>query len=224
LTENPLSAPAKRPQGFPPTVLVLLSIGSVQLGAAIAKGLFDSLGPGGTVFLRISLAALVLLLLWRPKLGGYGRREYGFAVAFGLVLAGMNLSFYLAIDRIPLGIAVTLEFVGPLGVAVLGSRRLLDGLWAALAAVGIVLLAPLNVLGNSDLDPVGVAFALLAGCLWACYILLSARVGGAFPGGTGLVISLVVGTVVLLPVGMADAGYALLDPWLLLAGLQHVAA
>jgi inner membrane transporter RhtA len=113
MTENPLSAPAKRPQGFPPTVLVLLSIGSVQLGAAIAKGLFDSLGPGGTVFLRISLAALVLLLLWRPKLGGYGRREYGVAVAFGLVLAGMNLSFYLSIDHIPLGVAVTLEFVGP---------------------------------------------------------------------------------------------------------------
>jgi inner membrane transporter RhtA len=200
-------------------VLVLLGIGSVQFGAAIAKGLFDSLGPGGTVFLRISLAALVLLLLWRPKLGGYGQREYGFAVAFGLVLAGMNLSLYLAINHIPLGVAVTLEFVGPLGVAVLGSRRLLDGLWAALAAVGIVLLAPLNVLGNSDLDPVGVTFALLAGCLWACYILLSARVGGAFPGGAGLVISFAVGTVVLLPVGMAEAGYALLDPWLLLAGL-----
>jgi inner membrane transporter RhtA len=166
-------------------VLVLLSIGSVQLGAAIAKGLFDSLGPGGTVFLRISLAALVLALLWRPKLGGYGRREYGFAVAFGLVLAGMNLSFYLAIDHIPLGIAVTLEFVGPLGVAVFGSRRLLDGLWAALAAVGIVLLAPLNVLGNSDLDPVGVAFALLAGCLWACYILLSAGRGRCFRAGRG---------------------------------------
>jgi inner membrane transporter RhtA len=114
---------------------------------------------------------------------------------------------------------VTLEFVGPLGVAVLGSRRLLDGLWAALAAVGIVLLAPLNVLGNSDLDPVGVSFALLAGCLWACYILLSARVGSVFPGGAGLAISLAVGTVVLLPVGMADAGYALLDPWFLLAGL-----
>jgi threonine/homoserine efflux transporter RhtA len=121
LTENPLSAPAKRPQGIPPTVLVLLGIGSVQFGAAIAKGLFDSLGPGGTVFLRISLAALVLLLLWRPKLGGYGRREYGFAVAFGLVLAGMNLSLYLAINHIPLGVAVTLEFVGPLGVALLSS-------------------------------------------------------------------------------------------------------
>jgi inner membrane transporter RhtA len=213
------SVPTKRSPGVPPTALVLLSIGSVQFGAAIAKGLFDSLGPGGTVFLRISLAALVLLLLWRPRLGGYGRREYGLAVLFGLVLAGMNLSLYLAIDRIPLGVAVTLEFVGPLSVAVFGSRRLLDGLWAALAAGGIVLLAPLNVLGGSDLDPIGVGFALLAGGLWACYILLSARVGGAFQGGTGLVISLAVGTVVLLPVGIAGGGYALLDPWLLLAGL-----
>jgi threonine/homoserine efflux transporter RhtA len=123
VSENPLSAPAKRSQGIPPTVLVLLSIGSVQFGAAIAKGLFDSLGPGGTVFLRISLATLALLLLWRPKLGAFGRAT---------------------------------------------------------------------------------------SCL--------ARVGGAFPGGAGLVISLAVGTVVLLPVGMVDAGYAL-DPWLLLAGL-----
>ena len=113
VSENPLSAPAKRSQGIPPTVLGLLSIGSVQFGAAIAKGFFDSLGPGGTVFLRISLATLALLLLWRPKLGGYGRREYGFAVAFGLVLAGMNLSLYMAIDHIPLGVAVTLEFVAP---------------------------------------------------------------------------------------------------------------
>lgn len=213
------SVSAKRSRGFPPTALVLLGIGSVQFGAAIAKGLFDSLGPGGTVFLRISLAALVLLLLWRPKLTGYGRREYGLAVVFGLVLAGMNLSLYLSIDRIPLGVAVTLEFVGPLGVAVFGSRRLLDGLWVSLAAAGIVLLAPLDVLGRSDLDPVGAGFALLAGVLWACYILLTARVGGVFPGGTGLAISLAVGTVFLLPVGMTSGGWALLDPWLLLAGL-----
>lgn len=183
--EGPSAHTREADGGFPPTALVLLSIGSVQLGAAVAKGLFDSLGPGGTVFLRIFLAALVLLLLWRPRLGGYGRREYGLAVVFGLVLAGMNLSLYMAIDRIPLGAAVTLEFAGPLGVAVLGSRRLLDGLWVALAATGVVLLAPLDVLGGSDLDPVGVGFALLAGCLWGCYILLSARVGGVFPGGRG---------------------------------------
>lgn len=211
--------PAKGSRGIPPTVLVLLSIGSVQLGAAIAKGLFDAVGPGGTVLFRISLSALVLLLLWRPKLGGYARAEYGLAMVFGLALAAMNLSLYLAIDRIPLGVAVTLEFVGPLGVAVAGSRRLLDGLWVVLAATGVLLLAPLNVLGATDLDPVGVAFALLAGVLWASYILLSARVGGAFPGGTGLVISLCVGTLVLLPIGIASGGYALLDPKLLLMGL-----
>jgi inner membrane transporter RhtA len=207
-----------RSRGVPPTGLVMFSIVSVQLGATIAKSLFVSLGPGGTVFLRIAFAALVLLLLVRPKLRGHGRSGYLVAIVFGLALAGMNLSLYLAIDRIPLGVAVTLEFIGPLGVAVAGSRRLLDLLWVVLAAAGILLLAPLDVLGGTNLNPVGVAFALLAGCLWASYILLSARTGSAFPGGTGLVIALCVGTVVLLPVGIAGAGYALLDPKLLLAG------
>ena len=207
-----------RLRGAPPTALVLFPIVSVQLGAAVAKSLFDSLGPGGTVFLRIAFAALVLFLLVRPKLGGHDRAGYLVAGLFGLVLAGMNFSIYLAFDRIPLGVAVTLEFVGPLGVAVAGSRRLLDLLWVVLAAAGILLLAPLSVLGGMDLDPVGVAFALLAGCLWASYILLSARTGSAFPGGTGLVIALCVGTLVLFPFGIAGAGYALLDPKLLLAG------
>jgi inner membrane transporter RhtA len=197
---------------------VIFPIISVQLGAAVAKSLFDSLGPGGTVFLRIAFAALVLFLLVRPKLGGHDRAGYLVAGLFGLTLAGMNFSIYLAFDRIPLGVAVTLEFVGPLGVAVAGSRRLLDLLWVVLAAAGILLLAPLSVLGGMDLDPVGVAFALLAGCLWASYILLSARTGSAFPGGTGLVIALCVGTFVLFPFGIAGAGYALLDPKLLLAG------
>ncbi|MBA2713859.1 MAG: EamA family transporter [Rubrobacteraceae bacterium] len=207
-----------RSQGVPPTVLVLFSIVSVQLGAAIAKTLFDSLGPGGTVFVRITFAALVLVLFVRPKLGGHDKAGYLVAGLFGLALAAMNFSIYLAIDRIPLGVAVTLEFVGPLGVAVAGSRRLLDLLWVVLAAAGILLLAPLGLFGGMDLDPVGVAFALLAGCLWASYILLSARTGSAFPGGTGLVIALCVGTLVLCPFGIADAGYALLDPKLLLAG------
>jgi inner membrane transporter RhtA len=175
------------------------------------------------VFLRVGFAALVLLALWRPRLGGHARGGHargGYLVAgaFGLVLAAMNLTLYLALDRIPLGVAVTLEFVGPLGVAVAGSRRLLDLAWAALAATGILLLAPLNVLGESDLDPVGVALALLAGCFWASYILLSARTGSAFPGRTGLVIALCVGTVALAPVGISGGGVALLDPWLLLVG------
>lgn len=207
-----------RSRGAPPTALVIFPIISVQLGAAVAKSLFDSLGPGGTVFLRIAFAALVLSLLVRPKLGGHDRAGYLVAGLFGLTLAGMNFSIYLAFDRIPLGVAVTLEFVGPLGVAVAGSRQLLDLLWVVLAAAGILLLAPLSVLGGMDLDPVGVAFALLAGCLWASYILLSARTGSAFPGGTGLVIALCVGTFVLFPFGIAGAGYALLDPKLLLAG------
>ena len=202
----------------PPTGLVLFSIFSVQLGAAIAKGLFDSLGPGGTVFLRIGFAAIVVLALWRPRLRGYTRRDYLVAMLFGLVLAGMNLSIYLSFDRIPLGIAVTLEFIGPLGVAVAGSRRALDLIWAVLAAVGILLLAPLGILGETDLDPIGVAFALVAGLLWACYILLSARTGRAFPGMAGLAIALCVGTLALLPVGVGSAGLALLDPRLLLAG------
>jgi inner membrane transporter RhtA len=196
----------------------MLGIVTAQLGAAIAKDLFDSLGPGGTVFLRIAFATLVLLVLVRPKLGGYGRRAYLVAGLFGLALALMNLSLYLAFDRIPLGVAVTLEFVGPLSVAVAGSRRALDVLWVVLAAAGILLLAPLGTFGGMDLDPVGVAFALLAGCFWAAYILLSARTGSAFPGGTGLVFALCVGTVVLTPVGIAGAGSALLDPKLLLAG------
>lgn len=206
-------------RGVPPTALVLLSIFSVQLGAAVAKGLFDSLGPSGTVFLRIGFAALALLVLWRPQLLGHDRRAYWTAGLFGLVLAAMNFSIYLSFERIPLGAAVTLEFVGPLAVAVLGSRRPLDVLWAVLAGAGILLLAPLGVLGGSDLDPVGVAFALLAGGFWALYILLSARTGSAFTGLEGLAIALCVGTVVLLPVGVLGAGEALLDPRLLLVGL-----
>jgi inner membrane transporter RhtA len=201
----------------PPTSLVLLSIFSVQLGAAVAKGLFDQLGPGGTVFLRVGFAGLVLLLLWRPSVRGHARSDYLVAILFGLTLAAMNFAFYQALDRIPLGVAVTLEFVGPLGVAVAGSRRVLDLLWVVLAAAGIVLLAPLDVLGGTDLDPVGVALALLAGFFWASYILLSARTGSIFPGGTGLVIALCIGTVALAPVGIVGGGAALLDPKLLLA-------
>ncbi len=139
-------------------------------------------------------------------------------VAFGLTLAVMNLTFYAALDRIPLGIAVTIEFIGPLSVAVTGSRRALDVLWVALAVGGILLLAPLGLLGATPLDPVGLLLALGAGACWALYILLSARVGRAFSGGTGLSLAMAVGAVALLPVGIAGAGSALLNPQLLLLG------
>jgi inner membrane transporter RhtA len=199
----------------PPTLLVLLAVASVQFGAALAKSLFDEIGAGGTVFLRVLFAALVLSLIWRPRLAGHTRRDLSLALLFGLVLAGMNLAFYSAIDRIPLGIATTVEFVGPLGVAVLGSRRPLDLLWVGLAAAGIVLLSGF---GGGSLDGLGVALALLAGGLWAAYILISARVGQAFPGGAGLALAMVVATVPLAPVGIAAAGDDLLVPWVLAAG------
>jgi inner membrane transporter RhtA len=196
-------------------VLVLGAISSVQIGSALAKTLFDEIGPGGTVFVRVLFAALVLMLVWRPRVSGRRRGDLWLAVVFGLTLAGMNLAFYSALDRIPLGITVTLEFVGPLGVAVVGSRGALDLLWVGLAAAGILLLSDF---GSADLDGLGVALALLAGGLWAAYILLSARVGRAFPGGSGLALAMVVATAFLLPVGVADAGADLLVPWILAAG------
>ncbi len=201
---------------IPPTGLVLLSIVSTQLGAAIAKSLFEQLGPVDTVFLRVFFAAIVLLCLWRPQFGSYTGNNYFIATLFGLVLAGMNLSFYCALQRLPLGIAVTIEFVGPLGVAVVASRRLLDLLWVTLAAVGILLLAPI---GGGKLDPVGVLLAILAGSFWAAYIFLSARAGSVFPGGTGLAIAMSVAAILLLPVAVLNGGAALLNPRLLTAGL-----
>ena len=199
----------------PPPALVLVAIGSTQLGAALAKSLFDDLGASGTVLLRVLFAALVLLALWRPGLRRWTRSDLALAAAFGVALAGMNLSFYAAIDRIPLGIAVTLEFSGPLAVALLGSRHLLDVLWALLAAAGIVLLA---APGGGAIDPVGVVLALVAGVCWGSYILLSQRAGRAFPGGTGLAIAMAFGAVLLLPVGVAGAGAELLAPGALVVG------
>jgi inner membrane transporter RhtA len=200
----------------PPTLLVLASIASVQFGAAFAKTLFDEIGAGGTVFVRTLVAAIVLALIWRPRLAGHDRRDLRLALVFGLVLAAMNFCFYSSIERIPLGIAVTLEFVGPLGVAVFGSRRPLDLLWVVLAATGILLLSDL---GAGGLDRLGVALALFAGVLWAAYILLSARMGQAFPGGAGLALAMVVATIPLAPVGIADGGSQLLVPEILLAGV-----
>jgi inner membrane transporter RhtA len=201
----------------PPTLLVLASIASVQFGAAFAKTLFDEIGAGGTVFIRTLVAAIVLVLLLRPRLAGHDRGELGLALVFGLVLAAMNFCFYSSIERIPLGIAVTFEFVGPLGVAVFGSRRPLDLLWVALAATGILLLSDLG--SGGGLDRLGVALALLAGVLWAAYILLSARMGRVFPGGAGLALAMVVATIPLAPVGIADGGSQLLVPEVLAAGV-----
>jgi inner membrane transporter RhtA len=193
---------------------VVGGVASTQAGAAVAKTLFDDVGATGTVLLRTAFAALVLLLLWRPRLAGHSRADLITAAAFGVALAAMNLTFYEALDRIPLGIAVTIEFVGPLAVAVGGSRRALDLLWVGLAATGILLLAR----GGGDVETTGLLLALLAGFFWAMYILLSARTGRAFPGGGGLALAMAFGSLLLAPVGIAGGGDGLLDPGLLLAG------
>jgi inner membrane transporter RhtA len=199
---------------IPAPWLVVAGVSSVQLGAAIAKSLFDELTPTGLVMLRLVFGGLLLGLLFRPRVRNRSSRELQLALAFGLTLVTMNFCFYQAIDRIPLGIAVTLEFVGPLGVALVGSRRSSDFLWVAMAASGIALLAP--GIGEG-LDAVGVAFALGAGVLWAAYITLSIHVGRAFTGPTGLVLAMAVGAAVSLPFGIASAGSALLEPELLAA-------
>jgi inner membrane transporter RhtA len=167
------------------------------------------------VFVRIGFAALVLLALARPRgLFARDRRDVLLVVLFGLVLALMNLSFYEALSRIPLGITVTLEFVGPLAVAVFGSRRPLDLLWVVLAAVGIVMLAE----GGGGAETVGVLLALFAGALWGSYILISARVGRAFPGLSGLAPAMALAALVTLPVGVIGAGSDLIDAHVLIAG------
>jgi inner membrane transporter RhtA len=190
--------------------LVLVGIGSVQVGAAFAIKLFDQLGPAGTVLLRVLFAAIVLCAIWRPVPSEHSRSDLRLAALFGLVLAFMNLTFYEALDRIHLGIAVTLEFVGPLGVALVGSRSRLDVLWALLAAGGVVLLG-----GFGTPNFAGMVFALVAGGFWAAYILINARVGQAFTGGSGLAMAMAIGTVPLIPIGIADAGSNLLHPGLL---------
>jgi inner membrane transporter RhtA len=205
-----------RADRIPPTLLVLLAVSSVQFGGAFAKTLFDEIGPGGTVFLRVFFAALILGALWRPALSGRTAADWRLVAAYGFALVAMNLSFYEALDRIPLGIAVTFEFVGPLGVAIAGSRRALDVRWVVLAGAGIVLLSDF---GTADLDGLGVALALLAGAFWAAYILLAARVGRRYPGGQGLALGMAIGVVMVAPVGLADAGGDILSAEVLAVGL-----
>lgn len=199
-----------------PTVLVLLSIASTQLGSAIAKSLFEQLNPFAVVLLRVGFAAIVLLLVWRPRWRTIPSSTYSSLILFGLALALMNLSFYLAIERVPIGIAVALEFIGPLGVAVFNSRRWKDVLWVALAALGILLLAPI---GEMRVDVIGFLLALTAGAFWAAYILLSVRVGQALPGGVGLALAMMCGAVCLLPVGIAFGEMHSLTPYLLIVGI-----
>ncbi|MBP2330841.1 inner membrane transporter RhtA [Kibdelosporangium banguiense] len=199
---------------IPPPAQVLVGIISVQIGAAMAKQLFGAVGSAGTVALRIFFAAAVLLLVWRPSLR-MNRRMWAVVLGYGLVLGLMNLLFYLSLSRIPLGIAVTVEFLGPLAIALAGSRRWLDALWALLAGGGVVLLAD----GSGDLDMLGLLFALLAGVCWGSYILLGSALGKQSTEGDGLALGMAVAALVVVPVGVVDSGTALLTPWILVVGL-----
>jgi inner membrane transporter RhtA len=199
-----------------PVAMVLGGVFSVQWGAAVATTLFDEVGPTGMVFLRVAISALLLWTIWRPSVRGHSPAALRTVVLFGVCLAAMNLSFYEALDRIPLGIAVTLEFVGPLGVAIAASHRRVDLAWVVLAAAGIVLLSP--GFGGS-VDALGALLALIAGAFWAAYIVLSARVGQEFEGGTGLALALTIGTIPLIPVGIAGGGGDLVGGGVLAAGL-----
>ena len=205
-------------QSIPPSGLVLLSCFAVQIGMATAKSLFESLGALGAAFLCNAIATLFLLSAQRVELRSVSRSpgDYGSILLLGLSIAGMTLAIYSALDRIPMGLASTLEFVGPLGVALVGSRRLLDLLWVGLAAVGILLLMPAT---GGAVDLSGILLALLSGGFWAGYILISVPAGRTFPQGTGLAMAMVVASVVLAVPGIAQAGAALLHPGLLLTAI-----
>ncbi len=190
------------------STLVLGSIVSVQCGAALATTLFDEVGPAGAVLLRSLFAALALAAFARGGVREPGRPEWRDVVVFGIALAGMNLCFYESLDRIPLGAAVTFEFVGPLGVAVFGTRRGLDAIWGLVAAAGIVLLSEGS---GGGLDTVGAALALVAGAFWALYIVQSARVGRS-PGLGGLASAAALSTLLVAPFGIAEGGADLLVP------------
>ncbi|MFB7950931.1 DMT family transporter [Streptomyces sp. NPDC056045] len=201
--------PGGRAAALAPVALVVAGGLSVQFGSAVAVLLMPRAGALGVVTLRLAVAALVLLIVCRPKLRGHSRADWGTVLAFGAAMGGMNTLFYQAVDRIPLGAAVTLEVLGPLVLSVVASRRLANLVWAGLALGGVVLLSG----GGFDrLDPVGAAYALGAGAMWAAYIVFSARTGRRFPQVDGLALAMVVAAVLSLPLGVMEAGSKLLVP------------
>lgn len=205
--------PRTRSDRVPAPLLVLVAITSVQSGAALARTLFDDLGAAGVTLLRLGLSALLMLVVLRPRVRQWTSDAWVAALLLGAAMAGMNLVFYLSLRTVPLGVAVTVEFVGPLLLALAQTRRLLDLLWALLAGSGVVLLgadpsgAPLS----------GLALALLAGLFWAAYILASARVGQVVAGVDGLAVALAVAALLVLPFGAAGASAVVERPSLLVA-------
>lgn len=202
---------------FAPLAAVVIAMVSISIGASIAKTLFSTIGPAGTTLLRLGIAAVILSLafrIWRMRID---RHFLAVMIPYGLALGVMNLTFYMAIERIPLGVALAIEFTGPLGLSILFSRRPVDLLWIALAVAGLAVLLPLQ--GTHEaLDPVGIAFAFTAGLCWAAYILTGKRAGGMLGAGAPA-IGMIIGTVIALPFGIAEGGAALLDHRVLMVAL-----
>jgi inner membrane transporter RhtA len=208
------SSTGRLPAGVSPIWLVLVGILSVQFGASVAKTLFDEVSPTTIVWLRLATSALVLIAFARPRLRGRSRSDWLVVLAFGLVLGLMNWAFYQSMARIPIGLAVTIEFVGPLSLAVLGSRRPRDLLWVGLAGTGVLLLG----VAPGELNWPGVGFAMLAGASWAAYILLSAQTGRRWPGIDGLALASVVAMLLLTPLTLGRYAGQLADSRILVLG------
>ena len=201
---------------IPPIYAVLLAIISVQCGAAIAKTLFPAIGAAGTASVRIGLSAIILLLAYRPNLKKITPQQWKIVIPYGLCLGAMNLVFYLAIERISIGLAVTLEFIGPLLVAIIGSKRLIDYCWVLLAGIGIALIAPWT---NDHIDSLGVLFALLAGGLWASYIVLGGKISKIMKDGDAVSTGMLFAALLILPFGFYENGLAHLTPKLFGMGI-----
>lgn len=204
-------------KNIPPIPAVLLAIISVQGGAAVAKGMFPLLGATATVTLRIALSALILLLAYRPNLAKITTQQWKMVTFYGISLGAMNLSFYLSLSRIPLGLAVTLEFIGPLILAISTSKKATDFIWAFMAAAGIALIAPWS--GDNKVDLVGASLALLAGGFWAMYIVVGGKTSKIMDGGQAVSIGMLVASCLVIPFAFIDGKIFEATPTLLTMGL-----
>jgi inner membrane transporter RhtA len=201
------------PAALVPLGALLIAMVSIQAGASFSKSLFPAVGPEGTTTLRLVLAAIMLAIVLRPWRAKITKDNWGAVTLYGIILGGMNLCFALALDRIPLGIAAAVQFIGPLAVALLSSRRRLDFLWVLLAVMGLLLLLPIDT-SVAALDPVGIAYALGSGLGWALYIVVGKRAGAAH-GAQTPALGMIIAAVVVLPIGIDHAGAALLTPALM---------
>jgi inner membrane transporter RhtA len=201
---------------IPAVPAVLLAIISFQCGGALAKGIFPVLGSVATSALRIVLSAIILIIFNRPNIRNLTRAQWKAVALYGLTLGAMNIIFYIAIARIPLGLAVALEFIGPLVLALTGSKHIIDFLWVILAAAGIILIEPW---GNSAIDIIGVLLALLAGAFWAAYILIGGHISRIMDGSKAVAIGMIFASALALPIAIADGHLTHLGPVMFLSGL-----